>query len=259
MRPAKARPTRCRFRRPNVRVITDYMGGGFGSKLGGDVQVVIAAKLAKAAGAPVKLMLNRKDEHLITGNRPSAYAKVRAGVDAQGKLDRRSTPRRGVPAAPGRAPASRFRIRSTCFRARRQRHTDVYINAGPQRAMRAPGHPQACFITEVVMDELADRLRMDPLELRMRNLPPVDGRTPQWAKYFPIGAEKIGWCKRHPTGDPGIGPDQARTRMRSQPLGRSGGTTGDARALRDSRLTAASSCASAPRTSAPERERSSQS
>ena len=70
----------------NVRVITDYMGGGFGSKLGGDVQVVICARLAKMANAPVKLMLDRKEEHLVTGNRPSAFAKIRAAVDANGKL-----------------------------------------------------------------------------------------------------------------------------------------------------------------------------
>src|SRR5207247_5325303 len=70
----------------NVRVITDYMGGGFGSKLGQDVQVLIAAKLAKAANAPVKILLDRKTEHPVTGNRPSAYAKVKAGADAQGKF-----------------------------------------------------------------------------------------------------------------------------------------------------------------------------
>ena len=70
----------------NVRVITDYMGGGFGSKFGADVQGVICAKLAKQAGAPVKLMLDRKEEHLAVGNRPSAVAKVRAGATADGKL-----------------------------------------------------------------------------------------------------------------------------------------------------------------------------
>ena len=64
------------------------MGGGFGSKLGTDVQVVIAARLASEADAPVKIMLDRKHEHLITGNRPSAFAKVKAGVDAQGKVRR---------------------------------------------------------------------------------------------------------------------------------------------------------------------------
>ena len=56
----------------NVRVITQYMGGGFGSKFGPDAQGIICAKLAKQASAPVKLMLDRKEEHLDTGNRPSA-------------------------------------------------------------------------------------------------------------------------------------------------------------------------------------------
>jgi xanthine dehydrogenase YagR molybdenum-binding subunit len=91
------------------------------------------------------------------------------------------------------------------FPARRQSHRDVYTNAGPQRAFRAPGHPQACFITETVIDELADRLRIDPLELRMRNVKP-DAPNQQWKKYFPIGAEKIGWSRRHPTGDSAAGP-----------------------------------------------------
>ena len=70
----------------HVRVITEYMGGGFGSKLGFDRQVVVAARLAKAAGAGVKMMLSRKEEHLVTGNRPSAYARVKAGADSSGKL-----------------------------------------------------------------------------------------------------------------------------------------------------------------------------
>ena len=86
MRHATASPTRLKIPRPNVRVVTQYMGGGFGSKLGADVQVVIAARLARAAGAPVKIMLDRKHEHLITGNRPSAFAKVKAGVSAEGRF-----------------------------------------------------------------------------------------------------------------------------------------------------------------------------
>jgi xanthine dehydrogenase YagR molybdenum-binding subunit len=193
-----------------VRVITDYMGGGFGSKLGFDLQVVVCARLAKMAGAPVKLMLSRKEEHLVTGNRPSAYAKVRAGVDAQGKLvafDAETWGTGGAGAGAGfPLPYSIY-----VFPNRRRRHRDAYTNAGPQRAFRAPGHPQSSFITEVVLDELADKLRMDPLELRMRNVltgtdPSTDDPSRQWRKYFPIGAEKIGWSKRHPTGDPASGP-----------------------------------------------------
>jgi xanthine dehydrogenase YagR molybdenum-binding subunit len=195
----------------NVRVITEYMGGGFGSKLSGDPQIATCAKLAKMAGAPVKLMLTRKEEHLITGNRPSAFARVRAGVDASGKLTAFDAETWGTGGA-GQGAGFQVPYPVYQFPARRQRHRDAYTTAGPQRAMRAPGHPQSCFVTEVVIDELADRLRIDPLELRMRNLPPVDPATgehranEQWQKYFPIAAEKIGWSRRHPTGDPAAGP-----------------------------------------------------
>lgn len=78
------------------------------------------------------------------------------------------------------------------FPNRRRTHTDVYINSGQQRAMRAPGHPQGCFVTEVLMDELADQVRMDPMEFRLKNLPPLAPNA-MWAKYFPMGAERINW------------------------------------------------------------------
>ena len=198
--------------RPNARVITEYMGGGFGSKLGADVQVVIAARLAREAKAPVKIMLDRKHEHLIAGNRPSAFAKVKAGVDAQGKFvawDAESWGTGGAGAGAGFSiPYGVYappQGQTWGFANRRQNHVDVYTNAGPQRAFRAPGHPQACFITETVIDELADRLRMDPLELRLRNLAP-EAPNAMWRKYFAMGAEKIGWSKRHPTGDSAAGP-----------------------------------------------------
>ena len=70
----------------NVRVITEHMGGGFGSKFGPDVQGIACARLAREAKAPVQLMLDRREEHLAAGNRPSAYAKVKAGVSADGML-----------------------------------------------------------------------------------------------------------------------------------------------------------------------------
>jgi xanthine dehydrogenase YagR molybdenum-binding subunit len=194
----------------DVRVITDYMGGGFGSKLGLDQEVVIAARLAKAAAAPVKLMLSRKEEHLITGNRPSAYARVKAGADAAGRFVAFDAETWGTGGA-GQGAGFAVPYRVYAFPNWRQVHRDVYVNAGPQRAMRAPGHPQSCFVTEVVIDELADKMKMDPLELRLRNIA-LDPQTGQdapnrmWRKYFPMGAEKIGWSRRHPTGDATPGP-----------------------------------------------------
>jgi len=187
----------------NVRVITEFMGGGFGSKFGPDMQGLLCARLAKAANAPVKLMLDRKEEHLATGNRPSAFAKVRAGVSADGKLTAfdATTWGTGGAGAGSDYPLPYIYV----FPNRRRAHTDVYINSGQQRAMRAPGHPQGCFVTEVLMDELADQVRMDPVEFRLRNLPPLAPNA-MWAKYFPMGAERINWKSRHVTGDPTPGP-----------------------------------------------------
>ena len=187
----------------NVRVITEFMGGGFGSKFGPDIQGLLCARLARAAGAPVKLMLDRKEEHLATGNRPSAFAKVKAGVSADGKLTAFDAQSWGTG---GAGAGSDYPLPYIyVFPNRRRSHTDVYINAGQQRAMRAPGHPQGCFVTEVLMDELADQVRMDPVEFRLKNLPPLAPNA-MWAKYFPMGAERINWKSRHPTGDPTPGP-----------------------------------------------------
>jgi xanthine dehydrogenase YagR molybdenum-binding subunit len=187
----------------NVRVITEYMGGGFGSKFGPDVQGIMAAQLAKKAAAPVHMLLDRKEEHLATGNRPSAYAKIKAGVAADGMLTAFDTETWGTG---GANAGSGFPLPYIYqFPNRRRVHKDVYINGGQQRAMRAPGHPQGCFITEVLMDELADRVRMDPVEFRLKNLPP-EAPNAMWRSYFPMAAEMINWKARHPTGDPTPGP-----------------------------------------------------
>ena len=187
----------------NVRVITQYMGGGFGSKFGPDAQGLICARLAKEAGKPVKLFLDRKEEHLDSGNRPSAYAKIKAGVSADGKLTAFDAQSWGTGGAGAGANFPLPYIYN--FPNRRRVHTDVFINAGQQRAMRAPGHPQGCFLTEILMDELADRVRIDPVEFRIKNLPEAN-LSQAWGEYFRIGAKAFGWEKRHATGDPRPGP-----------------------------------------------------
>jgi xanthine dehydrogenase YagR molybdenum-binding subunit len=187
----------------NVHTITQYMGGGFGSKFGPDSQGIICAKLAQQAKAPVKLMLDRKEEHLDTGNRPSATAHIRAGVTADGQLtafDGQSWGTGGAGATSGFPLPYIYN-----FPNRKRVHKDVYINAGQQRAMRAPGHPQGCFLTEILMDELADRVKMDPVAFRIKNLPPAAPNA-MWAEYFQRGAKAFGWDKRHPTGDATPGP-----------------------------------------------------
>jgi xanthine dehydrogenase YagR molybdenum-binding subunit len=187
----------------NVHCITQYMGGGFGSKFGPDAQGIICAKLAKQANAPVKLMLDRKEEHLDTGNRPSATAHIRAGVSSDGTLTAFEADSWGTGGAG--APSGFPLPYIYNFPNRKRVHKDVYINAGLQRAMRAPGHPQGCFLTEILMDELADYVKMDPVAFRLRNLPPA-GPNAMWAQYFRDGAKRFGWDKRHATGDPTPGP-----------------------------------------------------
>ena len=182
----------------DVRVICQYMGGGFGSKLQLGAEGLICAKLAKQAGAPVKLMLDRKEEHLATGNRPSAAAHIKAGVSADGIItafDAESWGTGGAGAAAGFPLPYIYQIAN-----RRRTHKDVFINTGTQRPMRAPGHPQGSFITEIMMDELADLVKMDPVEFRIKNLPPEAPNAMQ-RSYLREGAEAFGWSKRHATGD----------------------------------------------------------
>jgi xanthine dehydrogenase YagR molybdenum-binding subunit len=187
----------------NVRVITHHMGGGFGSKMAPDAQGLICARLAKEAKAPVKLMLDRKEEHLATGNRPSATARVKAGVSADGMLTAFEADTWGTG---GAGAAAGFPLPYIYqFPNRRRTHKDVYINTGQQRPMRAPGHPQGSFITEVLMEELADRVKMDPVEFRIKNLPP-EAPNAMWRNYLRRGAAEFGWDKRHPTGDTTPGP-----------------------------------------------------
>ena len=188
----------------NVRVICEYMGGGFGSKgfsVGGEG--LICARLAKMANAPVKIMCDRKEEHLATGNRPSATAHIKAGVSAEGIITAFDAESWGTG---GAGAASGFPLPYIYVVANRRRtHKDVFINTGQQRPMRAPGHPQGSFNTEIMMDELADKVNMDPVEFRIKNLPP-EAPNAMWRSYLREGAAEFGWSKRHPTGDKTPGP-----------------------------------------------------
>jgi xanthine dehydrogenase YagR molybdenum-binding subunit len=196
---------------PNLKVTcqTPFMGGGFGSKFGPDVQGIAAAELARKAKRPVKLMLERDEEHAAGGNRPSAYARVKAGADEQGNLMAFDAETWGTG---GNSRGANFPCpyiyASKNFR---RKHNDVLVNAGDTRAMRAPGHPQGAVIMEQVMDDLADKLGMDPVEFRIQNLPTTN-KTFQtlkriYIRELTLGAERIGWwSRRHPRGDKTEGP-----------------------------------------------------
>ena len=141
------------------------------------------------------------------------------------------------------------------FPNRRRTHKDVFINAGQQRAMRAPGHPQGCFLTEILMDELADRVKMDPVEFRIKNLPP-EAPNAMWRRVPRARAPtEFGWDKRHPTGDPTPGPIKTGMGVCGRTVGRRRPRL--AGALRDRVRRQRRRARAARRTSAPARARSS--
>jgi xanthine dehydrogenase YagR molybdenum-binding subunit len=188
----------------NVTVLTDFMGGGFGSKFGPDQWGIIAAELARKTGRPVKLFLDRVHEHVAAGNRPSATGKVKMGATKDGKLVAVIAETHGTGGfGPSGFPFPYVYDVPTSSRA----HSDVTVNAGSSRAMRAPGHPQGCILMEAAMDDLADKLGIDPLEFRLNNLPEGDFHTEIYRGEVPMGAELIGWRdKRKPRGQNGTGP-----------------------------------------------------
>jgi xanthine dehydrogenase YagR molybdenum-binding subunit len=175
-----------------VRVIKEHMGGGFGAKLGMGQHSLIAARLAKEAGAPVKVLLTRREEHLAGGNRPSSVQRIRAGADRDGKLTCLWLESRGTGGISGGAACSGpFQ---SVYRAPVMRlwHADVLTNAGPAQAFRAPGHVQGMFALEGAMDELASKLGMDPIEFRKKN----DVNELRRAEYSE-GAKVAGWERRN--------------------------------------------------------------
>ena len=183
--------------RKNVRVLCEHMGGGFGSKLGpsatGSAFSVVACRLAKMAGAPVKLMLDRHQEHLCTGNAPSALMTVKVGAKKDGTitaLHYKSWGSAGVAGGAGTAgPAGALHGKNPNLKI--DEH-DVFTNAGPSAPLRAPGHSQGAFGLESAIDELAEKLGLDPLEVRRKN-----EASPVRLSQYDVGAKAIGWERRN--------------------------------------------------------------
>jgi xanthine dehydrogenase YagR molybdenum-binding subunit len=174
-----------------VVVRAEFTGGGFGAKFGAGDYGVFAAKLAKKAGKPVLMALDRKGEHLSAGNRPDSWNRVKLGYRKDGTVtaaDYESFGTAGVATGTGTAG---FVKSAYGFPAVRAAESDVFTHLGPGCAMRAPGHPQGCFAVETALEELASRLGMDPLALRLKN-DPSEVRRAEWE----IGAKEIGWSRR---------------------------------------------------------------
>ncbi len=178
-----------------VRVIVDAMGGGFGSKssLGNYGHFAIA--LSRQAKAPVRLFLEREEEQMDAGNRPGTWQRLRVGAKRDGSLTAISLVSYGTAGITvGAGVGNNAEALYSCPNFEGAQH-DVFINAGPGCAMRGPGNTPGAFGLEQTVDELAERLAIDPLALRDRIDP-----SPVRREERRIGAERIGWSRRHGPG-----------------------------------------------------------
>lgn len=190
-----------------VRVICPYMGGGFGCKLDIYKQTIIAALFAKETGRPVKIIPTRQENMLAYGNRPSSVQYVKAGVKKDGTLTalelKSINPIGAYPGGAGSGAQIRYLYR--CDNVKTDEY-EVYINAGKETAMRAPGMPQGAFSLEQMMDELAEKLNMDPIELRIKNNVDICLRTGKpfiskgLTECMQEGAKITGWERRKKPG-----------------------------------------------------------
>jgi xanthine dehydrogenase YagR molybdenum-binding subunit len=190
----------------NVRVITKFVGSGFGGKLFPWTHCALAAAAARRLGKPVKLVLSRKMMFQTVGHRPRTQQRMRLGATRDGKLvslQHDYIYHRSMLDAHhedcGEATPFQYSVpnlRVTFGRARR--------NVGAAADMRGPGAVPGLYATESAMNELADQLKIDPVRLRVINEPKIDEglalsfSSRHLVECFELGAEKFGWSRRSP-------------------------------------------------------------
>ncbi|WP_283418657.1 aldehyde oxidoreductase molybdenum-binding subunit PaoC [Sphingopyxis sp. Geo48] len=199
--------------RENVRLVSPYIGGGFGAKLFVRADAILAALGARAAGRPVKVALPRPLIANNTTHRPATIQRIRLGATSDGKLTsigheswsgdlKGGGPETAVGqtrllyAAPHRMTAMRLAV----------------LDLPEGNAMRAPGEAPGLMALEIAIDEMAEKLGMDPVAFRIVNDTQVDPEKPerkfsqrQLNECLRIGAEKFGWASRNPK--PGLTRD----------------------------------------------------
>lgn len=185
----------------NVRVVSTYMGGGFGSKLEPGKYTLAAALLSRQTGRPVKCFLSREENFLCVGNRPPNVLKMKVGAKKDGTLTALQLIGIGTGGAyPEGSDAGYLTSDLYLCPNVKIEETNVYINAGKARAFRAPGFPQGAWALEQAIDALAQKLGMDPVALRLKNVPKVSQRrggipytSTGLARCLQDGAKAFGW------------------------------------------------------------------
>ncbi|MEG3789045.1 aldehyde oxidoreductase molybdenum-binding subunit PaoC [Lysobacter sp. CCNWLW3] len=191
----------------NVRLVSPYIGGGFGGKLFLRADALMAALGARAARRPVKVALQRPLMINNTTHRPATIQRVRLGADRDGKLTAI-----GHESWSGDLPGGGLEVAvqqtrllyAGANRMTRMRLATLDLPEG--NAMRAPGEAPGLMVLEAAMDEMAEKLGMDPVEFRIRNDTQVDPEHPQrpfsqrrFVECLRTGAERFGWNRRSAT------------------------------------------------------------
>ena len=193
--------------RDAVRLLTRYIGGGFGGKGQTYDDLTLAALASRELGRPVKVAFTRRQMMHATIHRPATVQRVRLGADADGRLNAMSIltwthcHRDGT----FTEHASNFARSLYAAPHRLTGHRLVQLDLPGAGPMRAPGEASGTLSLECAMDELAERLGLDPVELRIRNEPEVDPETGkpfsmrQLVRCMTEGARHFGWDRRDPT------------------------------------------------------------
>ncbi|WP_230769318.1 aldehyde oxidoreductase molybdenum-binding subunit PaoC [Sphingomonas sp. Leaf4] len=190
-----------------VRLDSPYIGGGFGGKLFVRADAVLAALGAKAAGRPVKVALQRPLIINNTTHRPATIQRIRMGCTADGTITAIAH-ESGSGDLPGGGPEAAV-AQTKLLYAGANRLTAMrlaVLDLPEGNAMRAPGEAPGLMALEVAMDEMAEKLKLDPIEFRIKNDTQVDPEKPdrpysqrRLIECLRTGAERFGWNRRQTT------------------------------------------------------------
>ena len=190
-----------------VRVLAPYVGGGFGGKTGVGQEAVFAAIAAERVGRPVKVALTRRQTAYMVHHRSPTTQRLRIGCDRDGRISamgHESVAYQNDDSA-FLEPVPFGTLPLYAGEARRFRTDLARIDLPPTGAVRAPGEAIGTFAVECAMDELAEQLGLDPIELRRRNEPtkdPTSGKrftTRRLLDCYDEGARRFGWDQRQAT------------------------------------------------------------
>jgi xanthine dehydrogenase YagR molybdenum-binding subunit len=190
----------------NIRVISPFVGGAFGSGLRTWPHVTLAALGARVTRRPVKVMLSRREMFYSVGYRPHTVQRVALGASRDGRLaaivhDAYQETSTYEEYSESLVNASRFL--HSCPNVH-TRHRIARLNVNTPTYMRAPGESSGVFAIESAMDELAAALNVDPVELRLRNEPELDEfknlpfSSRSTKECYRIATERFGWSRRNP-------------------------------------------------------------